>query len=369
MKAMRSERHAQAFSLCFWCVFEILAQFSWGAQGECSGLSSLVQINANWWRILPYISRSISKNGNYSYSGIFPMILERLANDTDMKVRYNRPMSTYGNFTNALTHRNLNKTIFFPVMTDKKEENKCFIPVLHTKGPVYIVHLEKIKPLELLGKGLLHGWQVIALTVVLAAISGVFMWLMDRNANPEEFPPHFFAGVWQGFWWAFVTMTTVGYGDISPRSIRGRLYCILWMIIGMIAFSILTANITSSLSQKIIDKEENLFSKKVGVLGETMDAKAAWAENARVINYYDVVSLIDALAKDEVDGILVERYAAGAHYNLFKSRGLELGKVTSFPYDIGMQLVGEKNTSMCTAFKKCIMDITKKFNIAMLKNV
>lgn len=106
------------------------------------------------------------------------MILERLANDTDMKVRYNRPMSTYGNFTNALTHRNLNNTIFFPVMTDKKEENKCFIPVLHTKGPVYIVHLEKIKPLQLLGKGLLHGWQVIALTVVLAAISGVFMWLM-----------------------------------------------------------------------------------------------------------------------------------------------------------------------------------------------
>ena len=83
-------------------------------------------------------------------------------------------------------------------------------------------------------------------------------------------------------------------------------------------------------------------------------------------DYYDVVSLIDALAKHEVDGILVERYAAGAHYNQFKSLGMELGKVTTFPYDIGMQVVGEKNTSMCTAFKKCIMDITKKFNIAMV---
>ena len=54
----------------------------------------------------------------------------------------------------------------------------CFIPVLKTNGPAYIVHIEEIVPLTLLGKGLLQGWQIIALTMVLAAISGIFIWLL-----------------------------------------------------------------------------------------------------------------------------------------------------------------------------------------------
>ena len=56
------------------------------------------------------------------------------------------------------------------------------------------------------------------------------------------------------------------YGDTAPRSIPARLYSILWMIIGMIAFSVLTANITSSLSHQTFDAEERLFGKKVGWL-------------------------------------------------------------------------------------------------------
>jgi len=34
--------------------------------------------------------------------------------------------------------------------------------------------------------------------------------LQDRLKNPDEFPRPFINGTWEGFWWAFVTMTTVG---------------------------------------------------------------------------------------------------------------------------------------------------------------
>ena len=32
----------------------------------------------------------------------------------------------------------------------------------------------------------------------------------DRYWNPDEFPKSFVRGGWEGMWWAFVTMTTVG---------------------------------------------------------------------------------------------------------------------------------------------------------------
>ena len=38
-----------------------------------------------------------------------------------------------------------------------------------------------------------------------------FRFTQDTRMNPEQFPTHFFSGSWEGFWWAFVSMTTVGW--------------------------------------------------------------------------------------------------------------------------------------------------------------
>ena len=110
-------------------------------------------------------------------AGIFPKLLNSLSNRTGMKVHYNQPMSNYINFTSVINSKS-NNTVYFPVTKEEDTDDSCFIPVLKTNGPAYIIHIEEIMPLTLLGKGLLQGWQIIALTLVLAAISGIFMWLM-----------------------------------------------------------------------------------------------------------------------------------------------------------------------------------------------
>lgn len=55
------------------------------------------------------------------------------------------------------------------------------------------------------------------------------------------------------------------YGDTAPKSIPARLYSVLWMLLGMVAFSVLTANFTSSLNHEIAE-DLSLFGKKVSVL-------------------------------------------------------------------------------------------------------
>ena len=65
---------------------------------------------------------------------------------------------------------------------------------------------------------------------------GFVCWLFETWGNPEEFSRTFLIGWFEGFWWSFVTMTTVGFGDKSPRSLIGRLYSVVWISIGVITY-------------------------------------------------------------------------------------------------------------------------------------
>jgi len=90
--------------------------------------------------------------------------------------------------------------------------------------------------------------QVVGALVIVLLASGLAVWLFERKRNPEMFggPPH--TGIASGFWWAAVTMTTVGYGDKAPRTAGGRLVALFWMFTSLIIISGFTAAIASALT-------------------------------------------------------------------------------------------------------------------------
>lgn len=61
-----------------------------------------------------------------------------------------------------------------------------------------------------------------------------------------------------GFWWTIVTMTTVGYGDISPHSLGGRIIAILVMFFGIGILGMFSATIASVLVQNKLREERGL---------------------------------------------------------------------------------------------------------------
>lgn len=77
---------------------------------------------------------------------------------------------------------------------------------------------------------------IVAVTVFVVVAGGVLM----RALDPAEFP-----NVWLGFWWALQTVTTVGYGDVTPKEPSGRVVAAFVMLEGLALLSIVTAAITS----------------------------------------------------------------------------------------------------------------------------
>jgi len=95
------------------------------------------------------------------------------------------------------------------------------------------------------------SWQFLSAVLALGAlllVVGFLLWLVERRRNPEQFGGSAAEGIGSSFWWAAVTMTTVGYGDKAPVSLAGRLIGLVWMFAGLIMVASFTAAITSSLT-------------------------------------------------------------------------------------------------------------------------
>jgi voltage-gated potassium channel len=74
-------------------------------------------------------------------------------------------------------------------------------------------------------------------TLMAAAIIVIVFGLLAAGIDPN------INYAWDGFWWAISTVSTVGYGDVVPKSFLGRMLGVILIIIGIGVFVVLTANI------------------------------------------------------------------------------------------------------------------------------
>ena len=78
----------------------------------------------------------------------------------------------------------------------------------------------------------------------LAALSTVFL-VVIAGAIQAEVDTKDFHSFWDGVWWAVVTVTTVGYGDVTPTTVTGRVVAVALMLVGIGFLAVLTATIAS----------------------------------------------------------------------------------------------------------------------------
>jgi voltage-gated potassium channel len=78
---------------------------------------------------------------------------------------------------------------------------------------------------------------IVVATAIVVVGGGVAMRLLDHDEYPN---------VWVGMWWALQTVTTVGYGDVTPRHTSGRIVGAFVMLEGIAFLTIIIAAITST---------------------------------------------------------------------------------------------------------------------------
>ncbi|RMH51060.1 MAG: potassium channel protein [Zetaproteobacteria bacterium] len=101
-----------------------------------------------------------------------------------------------------------------------------------------LLHINRRRILSLLVVSKENFPAMMALVFFMVFVFGLLEYLVEHPVNPG------FATIEDALWWAFVTLTTVGYGDLYPTSAMGRIVAVITMLFGITLYSLLVANLT-----------------------------------------------------------------------------------------------------------------------------
>ena len=110
---------------------------------------------------------------------------------------------------------------------------------------------------------------IVSATAVVVAGSGVLMRLIDHNE---------YRNVGVAMWWAAQTVTTVGYGDVTPANPAGRIIGVFVMLYGIAFVTVSVAAITSIFVARAAqergiaeDEAEKRIEAKVDAIDQRLD--------------------------------------------------------------------------------------------------
>ncbi len=128
------------------------------------------------------------------------------------------------------------------------------------------------------------GYLILGILALLVLL-GSIIWLVERPRGSGAKPQESIVATWhEGVYWAVVTMTTVGYGDKTPKTRLGQFVAVVWMMTSLALVSLLSASLVSRLTAERVENsnirtEADLSARRTrccrAILGSRVSRRAA----------------------------------------------------------------------------------------------
>ena len=283
------------------------------------------------------------QNADGSWTGISVELWRQIAKELSVDFEF-RETNLSGNFV-GLDQGWLDVAIGPLTITERREEVCDFTHAYFASGLAVAVPADRLPG----GAGFLVAffhltvwWAVLRIALGLFAIIAfvaALIWLCERRANATQFGGgRAGRGFGVALWWAAVTMTTVGHGDVAPRTLKGRVIGVVWMFVSLVLVSTFTASMAAVLTTERLSQGTAIRGlddlRKINV-GTFADSSSAQYLEAKHIDYrtFAPAELFGALKKGKIQAVLYDepilRYEIRKHYR---------GQFGVFPLNADTQL-------------------------------
>lgn len=150
--------------------------------------------------------------------------------------------------------------------------------------------------------------RVVLLLLGFVFIAGNVLWLVERGS--VDISNNYFPGVFDAFWWAVVTVSAVGYGDVVPYTWLGRIVGIVVILSGLAIFGLYIARISSSMTIKALKSDiashRDLLRRVIATVEGSTSVEALKQLGARVITVKKIEQAYSKLENGQVEAVVFD---------------------------------------------------------------
>lgn len=252
----------------------------------------------------------VVKNENGELEGISIELWQQMAQSLNVNYRFEE--AELSQLIEGLQQGQYDASIAAITVTSERETKVDFTHPFFTTGLAIAAPKKDSSWTHAISR--FFSWEFLgalsALCIVLLAV-GFVLWLFERKKNSEQFGGSAAQGLGASFWWAAVTMTTVGYGDKSPTTLGGRIVGLVWMFAAIIIISSFTAAIATSLTvnqlNSSIESVDDLYGASVVTLPNSASAKFLSSINVKYKTSSDLLTALENLDEGKIDAVVYDK--------------------------------------------------------------
>jgi polar amino acid transport system substrate-binding protein len=196
-------------------------------------------------------------------------------------------------------------------ITPEREKRVDFSYPAHRSGVAVALRKEK-GPLAALKSYVTAATELgplIVSSLAMLVLIGIVMWLIERRHPSAQGSESSVVSLRDGLYWAIVTMTTVGYGDKTPKSTVGRVIAVSWMFASLVWVSLLSTSLVSRLTIERAESRElatgvDLTSKKLAAVARSSGAEYLDQHHLPYLKFNSLPDALDALAGGRADAVV-----------------------------------------------------------------
>jgi polar amino acid transport system substrate-binding protein len=151
---------------------------------------------------------------------------------------------------------------------------------------------------------------LILVIVAMLIVIGLAMWVVEkRDRSAAQGSDSAVVSLRDGLYWAVVTMTTVGYGDKTPKTMPGRVVAMVWMLSSLVLVSLLSTSLVSRLTAERVESRDlaasiDLRERKLAAVAQSSGAEYLDELHLQYAKYKDLPEALDALVSGRSNAVV-----------------------------------------------------------------